>query len=599
MLSLAVIVAAIATALGGAPSAMAESSLLCTKDAALNPTAEECEEPYEVHLISVNEKGELAHAALLTEFLGSPLTIECNLLIQGTVLTGLINSGPVKIHVAAEDLVYSNCLNCTLKVEEGGVIEVLKEGPELSKVTGTGFRVKTVCFGMKCVYNATGLVGHGLGPLEAGTNSLGHVTYTNTTVRSLSGVCPETAKLDALFKSLTPLYVRGAPAAMAKQGTLLCTKDSQLNPETKAECNEPSEVHLISVNEKGELAHAALLTEFLGSPLTIECNVLIQGTVLTGSVAGAPVKIHVAAEGLVYSNCLNCTVKVEKGGVLEVLKEGPELSKVTGAGFRVKVTCFGIECTYNPVGPTGHGLGPLEVGTNSLGHVTYLNTTVSKISGVCPETAKLDALFKSLTPLYVRGTPPAMDGSSLLCNLDSKLVPTAAECNEPSEVHFISVNKEGELGHATLLGEFLGAPITIECNVLIQGTVLTGLVSNGPVKVHVAVQGLVYSNCLNKVCTITVEEGGVIEVLQEEGVELSGVTGTGFKVKLACPTLGIKCVYRAAGLVGHGLGPLEVGTNNVGHVTYTNAAVSKSGICPAEAKLDALFKSLTPLYVRG
>lgn len=211
MLGLAAIAAVAAMALVGATSAMAESSLLCTKDTKLVPTAAECEEPSAVHFISVDENGNLAHASLLTEFLGSKITIECNALIAGTVLKGLVTNGPVVIHVPnTEGLVYSNCLGgCAVTVEEGGLINVLKTGPELSEVTGNGFKVKVVCFGIKCVYSSTNLKGHGLGPLEPGTNGLGHVDYKAAPVTKLSGICPETALLDALFKSLTPLYVRG------------------------------------------------------------------------------------------------------------------------------------------------------------------------------------------------------------------------------------------------------------------------------------------------------------------------------------------------------------------------------------------------------
>ncbi len=210
MLGLVAIAAVAAMAFVGASLAMAESSLLCSKDTVLTPTAGECQEPSTVHFISVNGNGELAHIIRLTEVGGTSISIECDLLIQGTVLTGLVTNGPVKIHVAAAGLVYSNCLNgCTFTTEEGGVLEILKDGVELFQVSGTGFKVKTVCFGIKCVYSIQGSLGHGLGPLEEGTNGLGHVTYTEQAIQKISGVCPETMLLDALFKSLTPLYVRG------------------------------------------------------------------------------------------------------------------------------------------------------------------------------------------------------------------------------------------------------------------------------------------------------------------------------------------------------------------------------------------------------
>ncbi len=219
MLGLAAIAAVAAMAFVGASSAMAESSLLCTLDSVLNPTGEQCTglnakkevvPVSAVHYISVNEKGELAHATLLSEILETPIRIECNALIQGEVLTGLVSNGPVVIHVPKTGLVYSNCLGgCAVTVEEGGLLFVLKTGVESSEVSGTGFKVKVVCFGVKCVYESKGLIGAGSGPLVAGTNSLGHVTYAGAPVEIVSGVCPKFSLLDALFKSLTALYVRG------------------------------------------------------------------------------------------------------------------------------------------------------------------------------------------------------------------------------------------------------------------------------------------------------------------------------------------------------------------------------------------------------
>ena len=204
MFGLAAIAAVASMAFVGASSATAESSLLCLNDTAtLTPTAVECNEPMTVHFVTTEK------AKLLTP----GITVECDVLVAGEVLLGLVTNGPVLIHVATTGLVYSNCTaTCTVTTVKGGIISVLKEGNELAKVTGSNtFEVKVVCGEViNCQYTAENLIGHGLGPLVAGTGGKGHVTFFEKSVASLPGgiVCPSTAKLDALFQSLVPLYVR-------------------------------------------------------------------------------------------------------------------------------------------------------------------------------------------------------------------------------------------------------------------------------------------------------------------------------------------------------------------------------------------------------
>jgi hypothetical protein len=205
------------------------------------------------------------------------------------------------------------------------------------------------------------------------------------------------------------------------------------------------------------------------------------------------------------------------------------------------------------------------------------------------------------------GASPAMAGTTLLCLNDTQFEnPTEAECNPPAAVHYLSVKVTLDANGVELTEDAkikllaAGFP-TVECNLLVQGTVLDKLVTNGPVRISVAAAGLVYTNC-NNGCVVTVHAGGTLLVLRT-GVELARVTGDGFMVELDCPFY--ECDYNWEGLEGHGLGPLFGDTGSKGHITYTAAVLrlerdleSVFGSCPAETFMDALLQSLTAVYIR-
>lgn len=193
---LAVMAAVAAMAFLGASSAMAEPTQLC----ASHPAADEsCSNPAtSVHFVSVDHDGDGdKHALLLTNV----LDVECESLVSGTVL------GLASPQVAHAEVVYSNCLGiCDVNTEENGLISGLKEGFELASLTATGYKVHVVCgIVINCTYTAQGLVGHGEGPLLAGGN--GRVTYEEDVVKGTGIACPSVAELDAVFESLTPVYV--------------------------------------------------------------------------------------------------------------------------------------------------------------------------------------------------------------------------------------------------------------------------------------------------------------------------------------------------------------------------------------------------------
>ncbi len=245
----------------------------------------------------------------------------------------------------------------------------------------------------------------------------------------------------------------------------------------------------------------------------------------------------------------------------------------------------------------------------SIGHYYYSNLVGTPPRGEKKKVKLIKILSLTAVAVFAAmafvGVTSASASDSLLCTNDTTgLNPTAAECNEPSTIHFLTVsvtlNAKGEEITADTKGTLLNGVLNVKCEALLSGEVLKGLVTAGPVVVHVPAASLVYSNCTFG-CTVTVLSGGLLKVLMK-AAELSEVTGEGFMVRVDCFGF-FDCDYDASGLIGHGLGPLEADTGKKGHVTYSenlvNLLENLSGGCPATAKLDALFQSLTPLYVRG
>jgi hypothetical protein len=205
------------------------------------------------------------------------------------------------------------------------------------------------------------------------------------------------------------------------------------------------------------------------------------------------------------------------------------------------------------------------------------------------------AAIAAVAAMAFVGASSAMAESTLLCTTDTPaLAPSAAECTQPTELHYLSVDAAGN--PAKII--WLNSLVNVECNALLLAILLPGLKTNAPADLHIAAANLQYTNC--SPCTVTTEAGGLLLILKlkNSGLELGDVTVDGLKVKVVC--LGfIKCVYNSANLVGHFLGPLATGGND--HITYTaNEVTSESGgLCPEKALLHALFRDLTKTYIRN
>jgi hypothetical protein len=195
MIGLAALAALMAMAFVGASSAMAESTQLCKADESPCATESVIGHVHEETLTG-------AKAKLLT----SVATVECKALFLGDSLG---SGAPLIIH---GHFTYTECKRGTescsaTETSTDSLIEVLKEGHETGKVTGSG-SVNVHCgFIINCTYDGEGLVGTAKGPLLASSEN-GEVTITEQTTHKVSGTfCPETGKLDIATMPLEKVYI--------------------------------------------------------------------------------------------------------------------------------------------------------------------------------------------------------------------------------------------------------------------------------------------------------------------------------------------------------------------------------------------------------
>jgi hypothetical protein len=201
MLGLAALAALMAMAFVGASSAMAESTALCKEDAVLL-TGEAC--PAGKLISHVHETTLTGAPGLL---LSSIVEILCDVLFLGDVTSANNLGSPLEV---LGKFTYSNCMtasngSCTVTETSTDIkLSILKLGHELADVNpqGIGGSVNAHCgFLINCTYDGEGLEAHGLGPLLASETN-GQTRIEEKVTHRVSGVCPETAKLDLLT---TPL----------------------------------------------------------------------------------------------------------------------------------------------------------------------------------------------------------------------------------------------------------------------------------------------------------------------------------------------------------------------------------------------------------
>ncbi len=196
MLGLGALTVLLAIALGGAPSAMAEGTGLCSVDES------PCEnENIITHVHQVTPEGK--KAAVLTSF-GN---VECDVLFLGEVFEDETEA-PVLLE---GNFTYSNCKGpseskCEMtETSESSLLSILKEGHETALVTGEA-NVNVGCGFINCTYSREALSGQDKGPLLS-TLENGEISISKQTLEPISGLlCPKTNTLDITTTPLTETF---------------------------------------------------------------------------------------------------------------------------------------------------------------------------------------------------------------------------------------------------------------------------------------------------------------------------------------------------------------------------------------------------------
>ena len=341
----------------GASSATATSTVLCEVNELECPAGKK----YTGHIEALSAKTELKGALNMTckhsHLLGEAL--------------GLAN--PLVIHVTL--LGFKEC-NCTVSVtDQTGLILALKTASDLVTGTAHGFEVKVTCFGVSCTYGGVAEGAHGLGGAPATVVA----TEVELELLSGSGLCGEKPGLWTATYTIilpNPLYISTA------------TGDTALCEVNELECPTGSvfEGHVEGLSENAELKGAL--------------NVTCKHSHIFGEALGLakPLVIHITLLG--FNEC-SCTVEVtDQTGLLEVLKTASNLATGTAEGFAVKVTCFGVSCTYGGVAEGAHGLG----GEPATIVATEVELELLSGSGLCGEKPGLwtaTYTILGLVPIYI------------------------------------------------------------------------------------------------------------------------------------------------------------------------------------------------------
>jgi hypothetical protein len=198
----------------------------------------------------------------------------------------------------------------------------------------------------------------------------------------------------AALAALMAMAFVGASSAMA-EATELCGSDPGTGATEVCGSNQEAVTH---VHETTETGQPGLL---LSSVVEIKCTVLFLGDTVGTTSNPLEIKGKFTYSGCETASGSACTVsETSAESTLKVLKTAHELGEVAGSG-EVNAHCgFLINCTYNGEGLNGHVLGPL-LSTSTNGQVRIEEQTTHRVSGVCPETAKLDLLTTPLEAVYL------------------------------------------------------------------------------------------------------------------------------------------------------------------------------------------------------
>jgi hypothetical protein len=181
-----------AIALLGAPSAMAESTVLCSNNEGGAQTCAAGNQVGTVHYVGT------------VQALTSLGNVACTALFSGTA--GVLAS-PLDLH---GNFSYSGCTTgCILREGSGSaLLKLLKTNATEGTLTGENFVLEIECtLSINCSYSfgtASGRVTSANLPTTAGQMLMTEQALTKT----IGFLCPSTAKLDMSLTSLTDVYVK-------------------------------------------------------------------------------------------------------------------------------------------------------------------------------------------------------------------------------------------------------------------------------------------------------------------------------------------------------------------------------------------------------
>lgn len=331
----------------------------------------------------ITETHSVAAAGTTVKLLSSLVDILClSALVEATVL----EYAPLGLD--ATSLVLTGCgtgsnhNNCTATVEELPSFTVLKTGLDEGIVTATSGSVQVECpnLGLDCEYDIEGT--------EFSASSQ-HLTASEAPITELGGkfFCPDEGTLDFLLESLESAYVLQSPLLSA-----LC-----INHEEPCKAANASGNLSLPANEPPKV-----LAKFGKTTLVVECE---KSTLkLAKGYLGFP--LYLDKEGLTWENCAivggeKCEVESLLLGKLELEKVNLNLGRVTSVNTEVLFKCGKeLNCKFGgkPV-LIIEGAGHSAKAGN--GRISAIDEPLSGAGTNCPDSATLDASYKSTTAFYV------------------------------------------------------------------------------------------------------------------------------------------------------------------------------------------------------
>ncbi len=177
------------------------------------------------------------------------------------------------------------------------------------------------------------------------------------------------------------------PSAASGESTQICTNHS-------GGCIEASTIHFVTTEK----------LIFENPVLNVSCNSLMSGTRITGGLQSfGPVQFTITS--LTFTSCtFGCSVSTQQLDNIYVLNEGLEVGRVTGGGnLLIEISCFGFfDCFYTWAAGLGEFLGALIKNVGGVGHLSLAPDMLWTKGTFCPEEQILEALYRSLSPLYLR-----------------------------------------------------------------------------------------------------------------------------------------------------------------------------------------------------